>query len=510
MGADRRLRRANAASCAPPATSARSTPCCKANSRRAQSQLVPTEDGLYFSSDTPLEPNYIYHLDRAGTLIATCRHQQFFDLRLPRGSATCFFSTMVEPSEVESRSHRSYLCREPASAREWQSSARMAKRSLAHELLPIRQRLAARWQQHDAISGCHHQSRFIREDMVHVALLGKSLATAVALVIWIRETLQKSISCLVSATTAASSAPICLGGKSHLTFWHETPEENPNATANELGEYYMLFAEKADYQGAYDSAGIPQLDYHGKIGLQYNPIAIAQYGLGKLQLCRRTGDPPHGARSSSWSPTGLSRTLNRNPSGLSVWNHHFDWEYRDTLQSPVVLRVGARAGNLGSGSRSQRIGRPALSRRCPTCLRQLSSSPSQKAACFHRRPRRSLVRGVHRFAAHSHSERLHLGGLGRLRLFPRDTGPIRAGIIRPRRAQTLLRNLDRYDLGFWSLYEQSGTRLPMVASPFLSSIAHRAVADHASSDWRRQVCPGRRSLGKLQPQPNESHSRAVL
>ena len=70
-----------------------------------------------------------------------------------------------------------------------------------------------------------------------------------------------------------------LGGKSHLTFWHETPAANPNATANQLGEYYMLFAEKADYAGAFDSSGVPQLDYHGKIGLQYNPIAIAQYGL---------------------------------------------------------------------------------------------------------------------------------------------------------------------------------------------------------------------------------------
>ena len=35
-----------------------------------------------------------------------------------------------------------------------------------------------------------------------------------------------------------------------------------------------------------------------------------------------------------------------------------------------------------------------------------------------------------------------------------------------RAVRTLLHNLDRYDLGFWSLYEQSGTRLPMVASPF--------------------------------------------
>ncbi len=35
-----------------------------------------------------------------------------------------------------------------------------------------------------------------------------------------------------------------------------------------------------------------------------------------------------------------------------------------------------------------------------------------------------------------------------------------------RGVQTLLHNLNRYDLGFWSLYEQSGTRLPMVASAF--------------------------------------------
>ncbi len=57
-----------------------------------------------------------------------------------------------------------------------------------------------------------------------------------------------------------------LGGNSHLTFWHETPAENPNARVDELGEYYMLFTQKADYQGAYDSTGIPLLDYRGKIG----------------------------------------------------------------------------------------------------------------------------------------------------------------------------------------------------------------------------------------------------
>ncbi len=123
------------------------------------------------------------------------------------------------------------------------------------------------------------------------------------------------------------------GGKSHLTFWHESPAENPNATSDALGEYYMLFAEKADYQGFYDSAGIPQLDYHGKIGLQYNPIAIAQYGLGNFNLFRRTADPERRRKFfiiADW----LCAHLEQNPQGLAVWNHHFDWEYRDTLRGP--------------------------------------------------------------------------------------------------------------------------------------------------------------------------------
>ena len=57
-----------------------------------------------------------------------------------------------------------------------------------------------------------------------------------------------------------------------------------------------------------------------------------------------------------------------------------------------------------------------------------------------------------------------------------------------RAVQTLLHNLDHFDLGFWSLYEQSGTRLPMVASPFYHRlhivqlrILHRLTADDTFS-----------------------------
>jgi hypothetical protein len=63
---------------------------------------VPAESGLYFSSDTPLEANYIYHLarreiDRQGKLsqLAPLSSSSIYGCRVGRD---VFFSTMVEPS----------------------------------------------------------------------------------------------------------------------------------------------------------------------------------------------------------------------------------------------------------------------------------------------------------------------------------------------------------------------------------------------------------------------------
>jgi len=60
---------------------------------------IPTEDALYFASDTPLESNYIYRLDRQGNLTqgATITSSASYGCRV---GSHLFFSTMVEPSEV--------------------------------------------------------------------------------------------------------------------------------------------------------------------------------------------------------------------------------------------------------------------------------------------------------------------------------------------------------------------------------------------------------------------------
>ena len=128
-------------------------------------------------------------------------------------------------------------------------------------------------------------------------------------------------------------AAYLLGGNSHLTFWHERPEVNFEAPTDRLGQYYMLFTQKAAYPGPFDVQGIPLLDYRGLIGKQYNPIAIAQFGLAQYNTHARTRDPESRRRFlrvADWLVEHLEQTSR----GLYVWNHHFDWEYREVLQAP--------------------------------------------------------------------------------------------------------------------------------------------------------------------------------
>jgi hypothetical protein len=71
------------------------------NQQTRSAALVPTRDALYFSSDTPLEANHVYRLDRGGGLsqVEALNSSSIYGCRV--GDAV-FFSTMVEPSAVNS------------------------------------------------------------------------------------------------------------------------------------------------------------------------------------------------------------------------------------------------------------------------------------------------------------------------------------------------------------------------------------------------------------------------
>lgn len=79
-------------------------PVLQGNQQARAVALVPMPDGLYFSSDTPLESNYVYRLDRQGNLsrLASISTSSIYGCRV---GVHVFFSTMVEPSEVNRDRH---------------------------------------------------------------------------------------------------------------------------------------------------------------------------------------------------------------------------------------------------------------------------------------------------------------------------------------------------------------------------------------------------------------------
>jgi heparosan-N-sulfate-glucuronate 5-epimerase len=258
-------------------------------------------------------------------------------------------------------------------------------------------------------------------------------------------------------------------GRSQLTFWHEVPEINSRATASRLGEYYMLFRQKADYAGHYDAAGIPMLDYRGVIGLQYNPIAIAQWGLANYNLFCESGDQARWQktlRAADW----LAANLEQNAHGLWVWNHHFDWEYRDTLKAPWYSGL-AQAQGVSLLLRAQaHSGDEKYQRAADNAFVALTRPIAEGGVLLEdEKPdgeKKDLW--IEEYLVHPPTHILNgfmwaLWGVFDFSLARADAS---AQNTFDRGVQTLLRNLDRYDAGYWSLYEQSGTRLKMLASPF--------------------------------------------
>jgi heparosan-N-sulfate-glucuronate 5-epimerase len=255
-----------------------------------------------------------------------------------------------------------------------------------------------------------------------------------------------------------------LPGKSQLTFWHEIPRANDRATLDQIGEYYMEFSSKADYAGHYDGAGIPMLDYRGQIGLQYNPIAIAQYGLGNYNLFAQAGSEDRRSKflaAADWLVANLAQNADR----VWVWNHHFDWEYRDTLKAPWYSGLAQGQGISLLVRAHQATGEMKYDDAARRAFESLLRFVDQGGVLF--RDERGDV-WIEEYLVNPPTHILNgmiwaLWGVYDYALASREES---ARELFDKVVRTLERNLPQYDAGFWSLYEQSGTRLKMMASPF--------------------------------------------
>jgi len=250
---------------------------------------------------------------------------------------------------------------------------------------------------------------------------------------------------------------------SQLTFWHDQPDVNLRSFSAPLGEYYMSFARKAEYPIT-DQCGIPVLDYRGRIGRQYNPIAIAQSGLGNFNLFQRSGSDLHENRflfAADW----LVRKLEPNSHGIPVWNHHFDWEYRSTLKAPWYSGLAQGQGISLLVRAHKHTGDNRYLSAAEHAFQSFERSIEEGGVSY------ADSDGNIWFEEYLVSPPTHiLNGFmwaaWGVYDFALATGSSSAANLFERAVQTLLSNLARYDLGFWSLYELSGLRLPMLASPF--------------------------------------------
>jgi heparosan-N-sulfate-glucuronate 5-epimerase len=279
-----------------------------------------------------------------------------------------------------------------------------------------------------------------------------------------------------------------LPGTSQLSFWHDSAEVNQNASTHSLDEYYMTFSDKARYTGPFDHDGIPMLNYHGTIGVQYNPIAIAQWGLGNYNLFRRTDEEKY-RRNLVLAAEWLCANLAANEHGVPVWNHHFDWDYREILKAPwysglaqgqgisLLLRAHAETGDQRFLDSAGRAFQSFLTDIRSGGVTFTDASGSLWFEEYIVSKPTHILNGFIWAAWGVYDYFLATGSRDAVNLF--------ASAV-----ETLRENLGRYDLGFWSLYEQAGTRLPMIASPFYHRlhitqlrVMHRITSEAAFSHY---------------------------
>tara|TARA_S200000501_G_C20866168_1_gene762005 strand:- start:2892 stop:3863 length:972 start_codon:yes stop_codon:yes gene_type:complete len=283
-----------------------------------------------------------------------------------------------------------------------------------------------------------------------------------------------------------------LGKRSHLSFWHGDPQINSLANITSQGPYYMSFKNKANYIGDKDLNGIPMLNYHGKIGLQYNPIAIAQWGLGNYNIWVEKKSISHFKKFISCADW-LVNNLKKNDYGVNVWMHHFNFEYKKKLLSPwysglaqgLGLSVLVRAYNELDEDKylvaHQKAWISMLKKIEEGGVIFIDGKRNYWIEEYILNPPTHIVNGFIWALWGVYDTWLHFKTDDSRELFEKCV-------------RTLEANIERYDNGYWSLYDLSNLSMQNVASPFyhklhivqlkiLSKISGNIIFEKYAEHW---------------------------
>lgn len=252
---------------------------------------------------------------------------------------------------------------------------------------------------------------------------------------------------------------------SNLSFWHGEPEVNENATYDKLDQYYMTFYYKAKYNGDFDQNGIPKLNYHGDIGLQYNPIAIAQWALGQYNLWRKTQDNENYLKfinGADW----LVDNLKLNSNKVDVWNHYFDWTYKETLVNPWYSGL-AQGQGLSVLARAYKISQdPKYLEAAKKVYKSFLIDTIDGGVTFADKDNNIWIEEYIMKDSPTHILNGFIWGLWGIYDYWLLTNNNEVKNLFDKYVKTIFANISKYDIGYWSLYELSNLRIKMRASIF--------------------------------------------
>jgi hypothetical protein len=255
---------------------------------------------------------------------------------------------------------------------------------------------------------------------------------------------------------------------SYVAFWHEKPEASSGITPDKIGPYYMPFADKADYEGPKDEKGVILLDYLSGIGKQYNPLAIAQYGLAHYNLYLKTKELKN-FETAKTQADWLADNLEKNDFGLMVWKHHFPWRYKQNLE-PGWFSSHAQGTGISlllrvyNETREEKYLKSAKLAFIPLNaeiknggVKHIDGKGGVWLEEYPVNPPTSILNGFI----------WALWGVYDYQLFFKDgeSKKLWEDCIK-----TIKENLPRFDAGFWSLYDLSSQKMKMLASPFYHSL----------------------------------------
>lgn len=122
---------------------------------------------------------------------------------------------------------------------------------------------------------------------------------------------------------------------SNLSFWHTPLSINllDDCDIHNVRRYPMNFSAKTIFNNHCDDDGVIMLNYHGDLGLQYNPNAIAQQALGYYDLYLDESNQ----KSLDAFLTQANYFLKHGrmvKDDILLWEYNFPFEMRNYLTSP--------------------------------------------------------------------------------------------------------------------------------------------------------------------------------